>query len=145
MVLRPCYCWSKLRCAVNVKHTPDFVALLLWPGEVQHARLLCLPLSPGVCSNSCSASWWSYLTISFSAVHFSSFPQSFPASGAFPMSQLFPWGGQSIGASVSASILPMNIQDWFPLGLTGLISLQSKVLSRVFSSTTIQKHQFFGT
>ena len=85
------------------------------------------------------------LSMSSSAALFSTCPQSFPASGSFPMSQLFASGGQSIGVSASAPILPMNIQDWFPLGLTGLISLQSKGLSRVFSNTTVQKHQFFGT
>ena len=95
-----------------------------------------------VCSNSCPLSQWCHPTISFSVVPFSSCPQSFPTSGSFPMSQLFVSGGQSIRAS--ASVFPMTIQGWFPLGLTGLISLEYKVLSRVFSSTTIQKHQFFG-
>ena len=110
---------------------------------LQHTRLLCLPLSPRVCSNSCPLSQWCHLTTSSSATLFSFHLQSFPASGSFPMSQLFISGGQSIGASASGSILPMNIQDWFPLGLTGLILL-SKGPSRVFSSTTVQKHQFFG-
>ena len=96
----------------------------------------------GVCSNSCPLSLWCSLTISSSLVPFSSCPQSFPASGPFPMSQLFKSGGESIGAS--APVLPMNIQGWFPLGLTGLISLQFKGLSRVFSSTKVQKHQFLG-
>ena len=104
-------------------------------------RLPCLSLSPRVCSSSCPLSWWCYLTISSSATLFSFCLQSFPASGYFPLSQLFASGGQSIGASTSASVLPMNIQDWLPLGLTALIS---KGLSRVFSSTTIGKHQFFG-
>ena len=99
--------------------------------------------SPGVCSNSCPLSQWCHPTISSSVVPFSSCPQSFPASGSFPVSQTFASGGQSIGAS--ASVLPMNSQGWFPLGLTGLISLLSKGLSRVFFSTTIRKHQFFGT
>ena len=93
-------------------------------------------------SNSCPASRWCHPTISSSVVPFSSYPQSSPASESFPMSQLFAWGGQSIGVSASASILPKNIQDWSPLGLTGWISLQSKGLSRVFN-TTVQKHQFF--
>ena len=112
---------------------------------LQHTRLLCLPLSPGVCSNSCPLSQWYYLIISPSASPFSFCHQSFPASGPFPMSQLFASGGSSIGASASASVLPMNSQGWFPLGLTGLISMQSKELSRVFSSTRIRKHQFFST
>ena len=97
-----------------------------------------------VCSNSPPLSQLCYLTISSSPVPFFSCLQSFPASGSFLMSQLFTSGGQSIGASASARILPMNIQGWFPLGLTGLISLQCKGLSRVFSSTTVQKHQFFS-
>ena len=98
------------------------------------------------CSNSCPSSWWCHLTISSSVVPFSSRLQSFPASGSFPMSHFFPSCGQSIGASASASVLPMRIQDYsgFPLGLTDLISLQSKGLSRVFSNTTVQKHQFFS-
>ena len=95
--------------------------------------------------NSCSLSWWCHPTISSSVVPFSSLLQSFPASGSFPMSQFFTSSGQSIGVSASASVLPMNIQDWFPLGWTGWISLQSKGLSRVFSNITVQKHQFFGT
>ena len=95
-------------------------------------------------SNSCPSSQWYHPTISSSVVPFSSHLQSFPASWSFHMSQLFPSGGQSIGVSASASVLPMNIQDWFHLGLTGLMSLQSKGLSRVFSRTTVQKHQFFG-
>ena len=102
-------------------------------------------LSPWVCSNSCPLSWWCHPTISSSVATFYSCPQSFPASGSFPMSWLFTWGGQKIGASASALVLPMDILGWFPLELTSLISLLSKRLSRVFSSTTIQKHQFFGT
>ena len=98
-----------------------------------------------VYSDSCPLSRWCHPTISSSVVPFSSCPQSFPASGSFQMSQLFASGGQSIGVSASASVLPKNIQDWFPLGWTGLISLQSKGLSRVFSKTTVQKYQFFGT
>ena len=95
-------------------------------------------------TNSCSSSRWCHPAISSSVVPFSSCPQSLPASASFPMSQLFTWGGQSIGVSASASVLPMNTQDWSPLGWTGRISLQSKGLSRVFSNTTVQKHQFFG-
>ena len=113
----------------------------LWAHGLQHARLPCSS-SPRVCSNSCPLSQWCHATISSSVVPFSSCPQSFPASGSFPRSRLFASGGQSIGAS--ASVLPVNTQDWFPLGLTGLTSLLSKGLSRVFSSTTVQKHQFFG-
>ena len=103
------------------------------------ARFPCPSLSPRACSNSCPLSWWCHPTISSSVVPFSSCSQSFPASGSSLMSRLVTSGGQSIGASASASVLPMNIQDWFPLGLTGLISLQSKGLSRVFSNITIQK------
>ena len=106
--------------------------------------LPCPSLSPGACSNSCPLSWWCYVTISSSAVTFSFHLQSFLASGSFPMSQLFSSGGQSIGISASASVLSMNIQGWFPLELTSLISLKSKGLSRIFPSTTIQKHQFFS-
>ena len=115
----------------------------LWHHGLQHARLPCPSLSLGVCSNSCPLSWWCYLTISSSATPFSFYLQSFPASGSFPMSQLFTLGGQSTGASASASVLPKNIQGWFPLGLTCFISLQSWGLSRVFSSTIVWTHQFF--
>ena len=101
-------------------------------------------LTPGVCSNSCSLSLWYHLTISSFVVPFSSWLQSFPASGSFLISQFFTSGGQSIGVSASTSVLPMNIQDWFPLWWTGWISLQSRGISRVFSNTTVQKHQFFG-
>ena len=109
-------------------------------------QLLSYPsLFPGVCSNLCPFNRWCHTTISSSVIPFSSHLQSFPASGSFPMSWLFASGGQSIGDSASASVLPMNIQHWFPSGRTGLIFLQSKGLSRVFSSTTVQRHQFFGT
>ena len=111
----------------------------LWPHGLQHTRLPCPSLSPGVYSNSSPLSWWCHPTISSSVAPFSSCPQSFPASGSFPTSQLFASGDQSPGASTSASILPMNIQGWFPLGLTGLISLLFKGLSRVFSSTIVWK------
>ena len=114
------------------------------PHGLQHARIPCLSLSPRFCSNSCPLSQWCHSTISSSVIPFSSCPQSFPASGAFPMSWLFTSGGQSFGVSASASVLPVNIQGWFPLGLTGWISLQPKELSRAFSSTTVRKHQFFG-
>ena len=115
----------------------------LRPGEPQHARPPCPSPTPGVYPNPCPSSWWCHPTISSSVVPFSSCPQSFPASGSFPVSQFFVSGGQSIG--VSASVLPMSTQDWSPLGWTGWISLQAKGLSRVFSNTTIRKHQFFGT
>ena len=115
----------------------------MWPHGLQHTGLLCPPPSPRVCSNSCPLSQWYHLNISSSATPISFCPQSFPASGSFPMSRFFTLGGQSIG--VSASVFPMNIQDWFPLGLTGFIPLLSKELSRVFSNTTVQKHQFFST
>ena len=117
----------------------------LWPRGLQLARLPCPSLCPGVCSDSCPLNWLCYLTISFSATSFSFGLQSSPASGSFPMSQLFALGGQSTGALASASVFPMNIQGWFPLELTILISLQSKGLSRVFSSSTIRRHQFFST
>ena len=107
----------------------------------QDTRLYCLSPSPGACSNSCPLSQWCHPAISSSVAHFTSCPQFFPVSGSFPMSQLFTSGGQSIEASASASVLPMNIQDWFPSRLTGLISLQSKGLSRVSFNTTVQKHQ----
>ena len=105
------------------------------------AALPCASPTPGACSNSCPSSQWCHPAISSSIIPFSSCLQSFPASGSFPVSQFFTSGGQSIGVSASASVLPMNSQDWFPLGLTGLISLQSKGLSRVFSNTTVQKHK----
>ena len=115
----------------------------LQPHELQHARLPCPSSIPGVYPNSCPISQWCHPTIKSSVVPFYCL-QPFPASGSFQMSWLFTSGGQSIGVSASASVFPMNIQDIFPLGLTGLISLQSNRLSRVFSNTTVQKHQFFG-
>ena len=117
----------------------------LWPHGLQHTRLPFPSPSLGACSNSCPSSWRCHPTISSSVVPSSSCPQSLPASGSFPMSQLFASGGQSTGASALASALPMNTQDWSPLGWTSWISLQSKGLSRVFSNTTVQKHQSFGT
>ena len=116
----------------------------LQPHCLQNARPPCPSPIPGACSNSCPSSRWCHPTISSSVVPFSSCLQSFPASGSFPRSQFFTSGGRSVGVSASASALPMNIRDWFPLGWTGWISLQSKGLSRVFSNTTAQKHQFFG-
>ena len=114
------------------------------PHGLQHTRLPCPSANFRACSNSCPSSWWCHPIISSSAVPFSSCLQSFPASGSFPMSKFFPSGGQGIGVSASASILPMNIQGWFPLGLTSGISLQFKGLPRVFSKTKVQKHQYFG-
>ena len=114
----------------------------LHPHGLEHARLSHPSPSPGACSNSCPLSQWCHPTISSSVIPFSSCPQSFPASGSFPASQFFTSGSQSIGAS--ATVLLMNIQDWFPLGWTGLIPLQSKGFSRVLSNTTVQKYQFFG-
>ena len=116
----------------------------LWPHGLQHARHQSPSPSPRACTNSCPSNWWCHPIILSSVIPFSSRLQSCPESGSFPMSQIFPSGGQSIGASVSASVFPINIQDWFALRLTGWISLQSKGLSRVFSNTTAQKHQFFG-
>ena len=115
----------------------------LQPHGLQHTRLPCPSPTNWAYSNSCPSSQWCHPTISSSVIPFSSCPQSFLASGSFPMSQLFTSGSKSIGVSASASVLPMNIQDWVPLGWTGLISLPFKGLSRVFSNTTVQKHQFF--
>ena len=128
---------------ISIQFSHSVMSNSLWPYGLQHARLPCPSPTPRACSNSCPLSWWYHPTTSFSVVPFSSCLPSFPKSRSFPMSQFFASGGQSIGVSVSAPVLPMNIQDWFPLGLTGLISLQSKGISRVFSSTTVQKHQFF--
>ena len=118
------------------------VSYSLWPHGLQHASLPCPSPSPEACSNSCLLSWWCHPTISSSVIPFSSCLRSFPASGSFLMSQFFASGGQRIGDSAS---VPMSIQDWFPLGLTDWLSLQSQGLSRVFSNTTVQKHQLFGT
>ena len=131
--------------SLRVVQSLSRVQLFVTPYGLQHARLPCPSLSPRVCSNLHSLSQWCHPTIPSSIAPFSSCPQSFPASGSFPMSWLFTSGGQSIGASASVSVFPMNTQDWFPLGLTGWISLLSKGLSRVFSSTTVWKQQFFGT
>ena len=117
----------------------------LWPYGLQHTRLPCPSSNPGAYTNSCPSSQWCHPTISSSVILFCSRLQSFPESGSFPMSQFFTRGGQIIGVSASASVLPMNIQDWFPLGWTGWISLLSKGLARAFSNTTVQKHQFFDT
>ena len=128
----------------SVQFTCSAVSDSLWAHGLQRTRLPCPSPMPGAFSNSCPLSRWCHPTISSSVVPFSPCLQSFPASRSFPMSQLFASGGQSIAVSASVSVLPVNIQDWFPLGLTGLISLRSKGCSRVFSNTTVQKHQFFG-
>ena len=129
----------------SIQFSHSVVSDSLWPHEQQHTRPPCLSPTPRVYPNSCPSSRWCHPTISSSVLPFSSCPQYFPASGSFPKNQLFAWGGQSIGVSASASVLPMNTQDWSPLGWTGWTSLQSKGLSRVFSNTTVQKHQFFST
>ena len=128
----------------SVQFSHSVVSDSLWPHELQHARPPCPSPTPRVYSNSCPLSQWCHPTISSSIVPFSSCPQSFPASGSFPMCQFFSSGDQRI-VSASASVLPLSIQEWSPLGWTGLISLQSKGLSRVFSNTTLQQHQFFST
>ena len=140
--------WGKVDFQVldhlsSVQFSRSVVSDSLRPHEPQHTRLPCPSPTPGVHSNPCTLSWWWHPTISSSVIPFSSCPQSFPASGSFQMSQLFASGGQSTGVSASTSLLPMNTQDWSPLGWTGWISLQSKGLSIVFSNTTVQKHQFF--
>ena len=123
----------------------SFVSDSLRPHESQHARPPCPSPTPGVHPDSCPSNQWCHPAISSSVVPFSSCPQTFPASGSFPKSQLFTSSGQNIGVSASTSVLPMNIQGWLPLGLTGFISLQSKGLSRVLSNMTIWKHHLFGT
>ena len=130
---------------ISIQFSHSVVSNCLWPHGLHHARLPCPSPTPGVYSNSSPLSRWCHPTISSCVVPFSSCLQSFPASGSFQMSQFFISGGQSIRVSASASVLPMNIQDWFPLGWTGWISLLSKGLSRVFSNATIQKQWFFGT
>ena len=127
-------------CSVQFSHS--VVSDSLRPHELQYTRPPSPSPTPGVYPNSCPFSWWCHPTISSSVVPISC-PQSLPSSGSFPMIQLFVWGGQSIGVLASALVFPMNIQGWFPLGWTGWISLLSKGLSRVFSNTTVQKHQFF--
>ena len=128
----------------SVQFSCSVVSDSLLSHGLQHARLPCPSPTPRACSNLCPLSRWCRPTISSSVVPFSSNLQSFPASGSFPVSQFFASGGQRIGVSASPSVLPVTTQDWFPLGWTGWISLQSKGLSRVFSNTTVQKHQFFG-
>ena len=140
--LQICLCFE-LFLVVLFSHSvmPDY----LRPHGLLHPRLPCPSATPGVCSNSCLSSWWCHVTISSSVISSFFCLQSFLASGSLPMSWLFTSCDQNIGASYAASILPMNIQDWFPLGLTDLICLYSKGISRVFFNTTVQRHQFFGT
>ena len=128
----------------SIQFSHSVMSESLRPHEPQHARPHCPSPIPGVHPNPCPSSQWCHPTISSSVVPFSSCPQSFPASGSFPMNQLFTSGGQSIGVSASASVLPVNTQDLSPLGWAGWISLQSKGLSRVISNTTVQKNQFCG-
>ena len=130
--------------AVSVQFSRSVMSNYLRPHGLQHTRLPCPSPTPGAYSNSCPSSRWCHPTISSSVIPFSSRLQSFPVSGSLQMSQFFTSGGQNTGVSASASVLPMNIQDWFPLRRTGWISLQSKGLSRVFSNTTVQKHQLFS-
>ena len=137
-------CGSDRFLLSSVQFSCSVMSNSLQPHELQHARPPCPSPTPGVHPNLCPLYQWCHPTISSSVILFSSCPQSFPASGSFPISQLFASGGQSTGVSVSTSVLPMNTQDWSPLGWSGWISLQSKGLSRVFSNTTVQKHQFFG-
>ena len=137
--------WRHSQCQFSsVQFSCSVVSNSLRPHETQHTRPPCPSPTPGVHLNSCPSSQWCHPAIFSSVVPFSSCPQSLPASGSFQMSQLFAWGGQSIGVSASAPVLPMNTQGWSPSEWTGWISLQSKGLSRVFSNTTVQKHQFFG-
>ena len=129
----------------SVQFSRSVMSDSLWPQGLQHPRPPCPSPTPRVHPKPCPSSRWCHPTSSSSVVPFSSCPQSFPASGFFQMSQLFASGGQSIRVSTSTSVLPVTIQDWFPLGWTGWISLQSKGLSRVFTNATVQKHQFFST
>ena len=131
--------------SLSVQFSRSVVSNSLWPHELQHIGPTCPSPTPRVYPNPCPLSWWCHRTISSSVVPFSTCLHSFPASGSFQMSQLFTSGGQSTGVSASKSVLSMNTQDWSNLGWTGWISLQSKGLSRAFSNTTVQKHQFFGT
>ena len=130
---------------ISVQFSHSVVSNSLRPHESQHTMSPCPPPTPGVYTNSCPSSQWCHPAISSSVLHFFSCPQSLPASGLLPMSQLYTWGGQSTGVSASASVLPKNTQDWSASGWTGWISLQSKGLSRVFSNTTVQKHPFFSS
>ena len=137
--------WKKSYIISSVQFSLSVVSNSLQPHELQYARRPCPSPTPGVYPNSCALSQWCHPTISSSVIPFSSCPQSFPASGSFPMGQLFTLGGQSIGVSASTSVLPMNTQDWSPLEWTVWICLQSKGLSRVLSNTTVQQQKFFST
>ena len=143
-ILKPSVTQIRRIRGTSVQFSCSVVSDHLWPHGLQHTRPPCPSSTPRVYPNSCSSSQWYHPTISSSVLPFSSPIQSFPASGSFQKSQLFASGGQSIEVSASTSVLPMNIKDWFPLGWTGWIYLQTKGLSRVFSKTTLQKHQFFG-
>ena len=136
---------ERIRFPSSVQFSCSVMSDSLWSHGLQHARPPCLSPTPGVYSNSCPLSRWCHPTISSSVIPFSSYLQSFPPSGSFPISWFFASGAQSIGVSASVSVLPMNTQDWFPLGWATWISFQSKGLWRIFSNTTVQKHQFFGT
>ena len=136
--------WSPLKDWEEVSSVCQLCLIFATPWTAAHQASISITNSRSP-SNPCPLSWWCNLTIFSSVVPFSSCPKYFPASGSLPMSQLFASDGQNIGVSVSTSVFPVNTQDWYPLGWTGWISLQSKGLSRVFSSTTVQKHQFFGT
>ena len=138
------YLFESIAVLLSVQFSHSVVSDSLWPHGLQHTRPPCPSPAPRVCSNSCPLSQWCHSVISSTVIPLPSPFQSFPTSGSLPMSHFFTSGDQSIGVLASASVLPMNIHDWFPLGLTGLISLQSKGFSRVFSSTTVQKHQFFS-
>ena len=137
-------CALYLKFKLSVQFSRSVMSDSLWPHEPQHTRPPCPSSIPRVHPNSCALSQWCHPTLSSFVIPFSSCPQSLPASGPFPMSQLFASGGQGIGVSASTSLLPMKTQDWSPLGWTGWISLQSKGLSRIFSNITVQKDQFFG-
>ena len=144
------FCWNSISWQATLFGSVQFSCPVVSNSSVrphgpQYARPSCLSPTPGLYSNSCPLSWWCHPTISSSVVPFSSCLQSFPASESFQMSQLFTSSGQRIGVSASTSVLPMNTQDWYPLGWTGWICLQSRGFSRVFSKTTVQKHQFFST
>ena len=134
------YIYSLYWMKTSAQFSNSVMSNYLPPQGLKHARLPCPSPTPRACLNSRPSRWWRHPTISSSVIPFSSCLQSFPASGSFPINQFFPSGGQSSGGSASASVIPMNIQDWYTLGLTDWISLQSKGLSRVFSNTTVQKH-----
>ena len=137
------HCWANKDIS-SVQFSCSVVSESLRPHGLQHTRLPCPSPTPGACSNSCPSSQWCHPVISSFVIPFPSCLQYFPTSMCFPMSWRFRSGGENVGTSASISVLPMNIQSWFPLGVTGLISLLSKRLSCVFSSTTVQKHQFFS-